>query len=633
MGLGSLLGVLRRGAEGIVFGGIVGAAEFVLWRPVRGYSLPLGFLPPIVLLCGIWIGAGWLFADASLRCLPRRFRPAAPRFLLSLLTLAALVASYSLDYGHLDIDHRRFQIELAGLVLAALAAARLEVTLLRPRRMLRTVLTVLFLGSGGLTVALAAIERHPYSPAEPERPSVVLVLVDTLRVDRLSLFGAERPTSPRLDALARESFLFRSAYTPSTWTPPSVASILTGRHVRDHRVTGFSGLPDAELSIAEWFESHGYRTFGSVGNRVVEPDFGYHQGFQTYLAPFGDVFSVTLAGRLVRKVLERVGAHGLVERQRTFPELFLPPGDGVERRAASRIVSDFERWLAGVRQPYFAYLHFMEPHDPYDAPPPFRGRFAPTGTTEEGKPPPSKTEVSPTVGTPPRASARRELLLARYDEEVLAIDAAIGRIADVLRERGDLEHTILAIVSDHGEEFEDHGGWRHSEGTTFDEVSRGLLLVRFPGGGVRGESRTPVSLRDVARLLADRAGLGGFPAGAPALEDVIGDKAGGGEPVLVEVYPIPDQRSAAKRVLSFGAVEGSWKLARFRSGAESAWREWLFDLSEDPRETRDVAGLHPEVRERLAAFLDREVVPDFWKGPTAAEARALEAIRSLGYLQ
>ncbi|MFQ5599202.1 MAG: sulfatase-like hydrolase/transferase, partial [Candidatus Krumholzibacteriia bacterium] len=119
-----------------------------------------------------------------------------------------------------------------------------------------------------------------------EKPDVFVLLVDTLRRDHLSFFGYERPTSPHLDSLFAESWVFTNAYTPSTWTPPSVASLFTGLYPSTHGVTSLlHAIPEEVTTLAEQFRSYGYRTAGFISNPMVTRRKGFAQGFDHFLSP------------------------------------------------------------------------------------------------------------------------------------------------------------------------------------------------------------------------------------------------------------------------------------------------------------------------------------------------------------
>jgi hypothetical protein len=287
--------------------------------------------------------------------------------------------------------------------------------------------------------------------AAVKTPDVIVVLVDTLRADHLSLYGYKRRTSPRIDAFAEDGAWFSRAYAQSGWTLASVTSLLTGQYPHQHRVVRDSRQPDRfgclvpEVeTLAEGMAGVGYGTAAFINNTFLAPEFGLQQGFDLY---------------------DYKGATNLAHR------------------TANQTVDDAMVWWdAHADRPRFAVVHFMEPHLNYEAPTEFRGTFA------KGEPPAQLAAV-PGGGDPYVAmqfgqleptDESRDWAVRAYDEEVLTVDAAFGRLVDSLSERGDLEGTVVVLTADHGEEFWDHDGFEHGH-SLWSELTRVPLVVGGPG--------------------------------------------------------------------------------------------------------------------------------------------------------
>lgn len=431
----------------------------------------------------------------------------------------------------------------------------------------------------------AAVPSPAAAPGARRRANVIVYLVDTLRKDHLGSYGYGKPVSPRVDAFAREATLFRNAVAQSSWTRPSVVSILTGLLPRTHGVHGRrDALSQEAVTLAEVLRGAGYRTAAIVTNGNVDRSFGLGQGFESY----------------------RLLQHGR------------DTAENVNARAA--------QWLEGVRgEPFFLFLHTIEPHTPYQPPPAFRQRFAPSVPEDLGK---VRTLKALNAGTLPVTPERLQGLLALYDAEIAANDAAFGALVGLLRERGLWEETVVVFLSDHGEEFHDHGGWEHGR-TLHTEMLDVPLLVRLPGVG---EGRAVDRLAqhvDVVPTLLDALGLpvpaavegrSLLPAMAGAGEDGSGD-----EEAALSWLDVDGFRSAS-------ASTPAWRLIEDR--APRAGRS-LFDRRGDPRETRDL------VRERAvrAGYL-RSLLRAAESGGARLRAgegtvddELRERLRALGYVQ
>lgn len=296
----------------------------------------------------------------------------------------------------------------------------------------------------GATVACT----EPVEAAASHRPDLLLLVVDTLRADRLGLYGHDRPTSPNVDALARDGTWFRRAYAHSGWTLASMCSLLTGELPHRHGVgrdpaqpDRIGCLPEGATTLAEQLSDVGYRCGAVVNNTFLAPGFGLDQGFEHY------------------------------DYQGATNELIRSGEESVERALA---------WLdAGDGRPSFLLLHMMEPHLNYDPPASVRGTF-----TGVGDPPvelPFTSEVHALqIGLRELAPDELEYVMALYDEEVLAVDRAVGALIAGLEARGRLAHTVIALTSDHGEEFYDHGSFEHGH-TLYGELTRVPLVLSGPG--------------------------------------------------------------------------------------------------------------------------------------------------------
>jgi arylsulfatase A-like enzyme len=450
--------------------------------------------------------------------------------------------------------------------------------------------------------------------ASAERPDVVLIVVDTLRADRLGVYGNERGLTPFLDSLARRAHVLERAYAQAPWTNPSVASIFTSRYPSQHGIVGFdSVLAGDETTLAEVLKRAGYATGAFSANGLITRQGGFDQGFEVYRA---DVRLIGPAERFTRPAKR---------------------ADEISRDALRWL--DSLRRLPGDRKPVFLYLHYMEPHSPY-APPPdllqqLRGTKPRLDVRELNK------EVVLAVLAPP-APEVLDGIRDTYDAEVMAVDAALGRLMPALAERGIGEGALVVITADHGEELQDHGSMGHGR-TLYDEVLRVPLIVRTPNqkrGGVLERLTSSVDLAPTILDILDLEIPATFEGGSFA-RDLEAQETGTWvgrllarlrderprPAVFSERYPITPSDAPSHRtaVVLDGSKVIAWSDRRPHE---------FFELTSDPHEQQK-DGVGAKEQKRLLVKLD-ELRQRVMRNRTAAEKRAIDpqtrdALRALGY--
>lgn len=450
--------------------------------------------------------------------------------------------------------------------------------------------------------SLDKFHRGPRAAAEgtDPRPPIILVVADALRADALN---AE--LTPNLHAFMRDSVVFSEAWSTATWTRPAVASLLTGRYPSQHRaVHKTDRLPDEVPTLAGLLAPGGYRTVASVTNVNLAPVFGLGRGFEAYCyhAPRPFLGAPVAASRLFLVEIYRL------LRLRFFPghrEVFRYYAEGELVFKQGRVLMDP---YTGKPQPFFAYLHFMEPHDPYFAHP-YDGR----GVARVENP------------DPPAARAGEYLDL--YRQEVRHFDKIFGELVAYLKETNVYHRSLIVFTADHGEEFADHGGFWHGT-TLYRELVHVPLIVHFPGGAGAGTVQDdPASLLD---LMPTALGA----AGVQPPENLAGR--------ILSPEPRPDRRVLFAQEDHQGCVldavrAGPWKLIRANPGNPRNLPEvQLFDLSTDPAEKNDLSSSEPDLREELLRVV--EAGPAATPAPAGKEKVELdsateEQLRSLGYTE
>jgi arylsulfatase A-like enzyme len=471
-------------------------------------------------------------------------------------------------------------------------------------------------GSDGWSCAPPPEAAAPAATAPPDAPDVVLVVVDSLRADHVSSYGYSRPTTPHLDALAREGVLFENAVSQAPWTGASVASLLTGLQPSVHgldagprwvAMPASGGLPfvvqrkmhGSAETLPEVLRAHGYRTAGFVSNVYLNSVFGFGRGFDVYQDDHADY------------------SEDVLLRKRR--------GDETNRRVAA--------WLATrPREPFFLLVHYNDPHWPYDPPPPhgaawvagYRGPLTPEDTA-------FVAESEGRVVDLDRKDL--EYLVGLYDGEVAFADANVGALFAQLRGAG-LQRSVLAVVTaDHGEEFLDHGSTSHGY-TLFEEQLHVPLVMRLPGVLPARRVRQQVRLIDVMPTVLDLAGIGGDETRLQG-ESLAALARGSADHGPGDAFSEAPLRGAL-RSLRTGT---GWKLVEdLQRGGRL-----VFDLVRDPHERTDLSARDPAAARALArraarqaaACRARRATLDL-EGPTPAPVVVDEALRkrleALGYV-
>jgi arylsulfatase len=437
--------------------------------------------------------------------------------------------------------------------------------------------------------------------APPRRPSgranVLLYLIDTLRADHLGCYGYDRPTSPRIDALAADGVLFADALAQASWTRPATASIMTGVDPPVHGAVGirYGFRPDVP-TLAEQLHTQGYATAAFVTNVNVAGRWGFARGFDRYEYLPEDENGPTL----------HVRSDALGARVRAWLDTAKPT------------------------RPFFLYVHASDPHAPYAPPDELARVWAPGGTCGvEVRRLLEAAKRDPDAVTPEQL----RLLTACYDAEIAFNDAQFGVLVDDLRHRGLLDETLIVVIADHGEEFSEHRGFEHGR-TLFDEQLRIPLVMRFPDSDHRG-IRVAARARqiDVLPTVLDYLGMT-IPAEVrgrsllPAIETQE-------PPAVVDSYA---QTQLGGRDLE-SLTTRQWKVIQGGRGRGEGLQ--AFDLVRDAGEHTDRARDQPLLatyaRESLAAWLaDLPHAADAGgelAAPPEADPATLERLRALGYVE
>ena len=415
-----------------------------------------------------------------------------------------------------------------------------------------------------LLIALAVIAvtftpdpepRNPAPNANVTRPAgwpnILLISLDTVRPDHLGCYGYPRDTSPNLDRLADRATQFTHAWATAPWTLPSHMSVFTSRLPSHHRVDSISRvLPEAIPTLTQLLQAAGYHTAALVNNGQMRAHWGFDRGFDQW---------------------------------REF-EVDTPAGD------CDAITTQASRWLNNApAEPWLLFLHYYDPHDAYDAPEYWRNRFNVTLTGQQAR------QLAWRARSPDQSLTddERQSLINAYDAEIAWLDHELGFLF-----AGVDDQTMIVVLTDHGEAFEEHG-WTLHGATVYEEETRAALIIRYPNAQYAGrEITTPVSLMDIAPTIYAQADQ------APSSHWMGRDLT-----ALIDNPPdvAPIIRAQTKAVIEQQivrcAIDNPWKL--IHSQFDNA-----LSLYRLPDEHTDLAAQHPDVVDRLMPHIHDQIAAE-----------------------
>ncbi|MCF6283807.1 MAG: sulfatase-like hydrolase/transferase [Candidatus Hydrogenedentes bacterium] len=452
----------------------------------------------------------------------------------------------------------------------------------------------------------------------PRRPNIVIFLIDTLRADRLGVYGYERPTSPNIDALAEEGVCFTRADSAAPWTLPSVVSMMTSKYPVEHQViTDGREIRASDPVLAERLKVLGYATASFYANQYAGDASGMTRGFD-----HAELVTHT-GGYQVRKFL-----------------------DGRKRD-----------------KPFLLYIHNVEPHNPFElrvdkqyiAPfgeVDFSNRLkvldlyiayrAATRIPKDGGEDTSDRQADMLKEL---RALKADTIDTLYDASVRLADERVGEVVAALREAGDWDNTLFLLVSDHGEEMGEHGGWQHDQ-SVYPELVHVPFILRFPGNRFGGQRRDePVTLVDVMPTLLDWLGDSDWTEGLSGISQIpsiSGDVAARArfereirhtaQRVNVKKYyrPFKEGRGDVNAVMHQGPWKAIWN-------AELSTLE-LYNVLDDPGNRHNVAPEHPvlvaEFRSAVQSRFGSLAIEGFQApgGTWELTPDQIENLKTLGYL-
>jgi len=450
---------------------------------------------------------------------------------------------------------------------------------------------------------------------------VLLIVVDTLRADAISFHHPHTAPTPNMDALARDSVVFRRAISPAPWTLPAMTSLFTGVSPTVHLATQApSQVPKGLPWLAEIFREAGYYTAAFGYNPVLQGEGSAKKGFSEFhfLRRESMVNNLSLGGRIVERFFrERVG----------------------KGRTSAVLSRGFLQWMEGKEElDFLIWMHYFDPHGPYVPP----DRFIPSGEIPGavGRRFNRVSEIRSGHWIPDLLE--RQWIRRLYEGEVRLVDEALGEVIEGLKNKGLYEDTLIVLTSDHGEEILEHGGCGHGQ-SLYDELIHVPLWIKLPKGWGKepGVVQLPVSTEGLLPSLLDLCDI-------PYRKEAFTGRSFAAHLGSASSLPSEDLWDSEEDFLvsagllyfedKIGILFDDLKYKRSVYGG----KEWLYDLKEDPGELRCVADVRPEAMARARGFLIthdersarlREQYDISSPLEGKMDGQRIQQLRELGYLQ
>jgi arylsulfatase A-like enzyme len=457
---------------------------------------------------GVAVAAGLVFLYLLLDRFPATARTFGFVLALCLAASVLVIGKFRLQRDVLDM-HALTLVHyalLAGLALGAAVVAERIVALGFARRTwsfrraamavaVAYVLVVLFGGAASILFRQRPLpEARAATTVKASGPNIILVAVDTLRADYLPFYDPSAPVkTPYLEAFLKDAVLFRNGFAHASWTKASFASIFSGLYPETHSATSKDrALPLSVKTFPEVLEEGGYYTKGFANNPNIMASSNFGQGFRDYvdLKPRMLLWASPTASNLslynvLRKLRIRI-LDRFTDKVNVYD--YYQPGEAVNAEVFDWLDSSD----APEEQPFFLFVHYMDPHDPYI------DHETGVGYARAQMEHPDSELLEP--------------MRKAYYDEIAYTDSCFGALVAGLQERGLYENTVILFTSDHGEEFLDHEGWWHGQ-TLYDEQIHVPFLMKLPGNAAAGQANDHFARHiDIAPTLLALAGLEPDPA-------------------------------------------------------------------------------------------------------------------------
>lgn len=419
------------------------------------------------------------------------------------------------------------------------------------------------------------------------KPNIILLTIDTLSAEDMSLYGYDLRTTPKLEEFSRQGYVFENFFSSSNWTTPSVASLLSGQYPSTtgvHQFGSFFSDDGRSRNLADILTDAGYSTVAIVANYHAHPYLTrIDKSFsKVTVPPIRTVAVIDPLINLARRIEGCQTGFWLEDKLRPLRGILLGSGSlWPPNLVFDRALSEMD----SLGHPYFVWAHIFPPHSPYRPSPGFKYLFLPqNGHSGEG----SGTDY------PKEYQSVVDLARLRYDEFILDTDAAVGDFLSRLKLAGRFDDSIIIIAADHGESFS-NGYFGHGGLHLFQSLIHIPLMIHLPGQAQGYRVSAPAGQVDLLPTVLSLVDLP-VPAWAEgeSLVSAMLEKRSTVQPKFSMNLDF-DSRFQAPSKGTFAVVQDGWKFVRYLKTGE----EVLYDLGVDPRETNDLSATHPELASKM----------------------------------
>lgn len=487
------------------------------------------------------------------------------------------------------------------------------------------------------------------------RPNVILIIMDTARSDHLSCYGHSRKTTPNIDEIVKHGVLFENAFSAAPWTPPSHASIFTGKYPSHHKTFGRNiQFKNQNASLAQVLSSNAYRCIGVTSTPLLGLGSGFETGFHKYVEMNNQDF------------LSNLGHVKLWIKNIIRTIIF---GPDMSAFKVTELVKSLLRKQCKESAPFFLFINYLNCHIPYDPPRPFKELFC--SNFKESSLYAKEYLLTRTLGRTTETVSDKDLDIQKlqwiasgrggaaystkklqvsekewgvvkswYDGEIAYLDFLIGDLIDFLRDSGLFDNTLMIIASDHGENFGEHGLAGHAL-SVYDSVLHVPLIVSFPSlVSKERRIRNLVSTIDIYPTILDAVDI--------KLEEGISGKS---------LLPFEDRKihdficaeyAGLHRAYAFGTRTISREFSRIDKGCKcvrnlvykyiitrdgSSEKEELYNVLRDPSEQLNIAAEHPDEASNLKEQLQSALDLSYFGPQELPDSRRIkDRLRELGYI-
>jgi len=524
-----------------------------------------------------------------------------------------LLVLYSLKIG-LARSFLMLVFNLALFLLCAWLGGLLDKRVSGFEKFLKTASALVLLGLGVLMISRPALSWVHYyfsGPKHSDKPNVVMIVMDTVRADHLSLYGYSRDTTPFLEKLSQKSVVFENAFSASPWTLPSHASLFTGLLPSEHNCTYENmGLSAQFPTLAERLKDLGYFTVGWSNNPLLNSSSGLLRGFDRFVE--NSQMSIYSGEMALKIILSKLSGYS---------------SDNGARFANHTIF----RWLSRMsakKRPFFLFVNYMEAHTPYVRDAAGYRYFQNPAQARNNYASPNWDDFNCKQG---KNEDARTAAIKWYDGSIYYLDFEIGKLLEQLSRLGLLENTVFVVLSDHGESFGEHDFWGHGI-TLYDSELKVPLILSYPRLLRAQKVQGAYSLKELPGAIFQLI-EGKVPEEISAAEKTPRE-------IFSEVFkpvtyidrfsrfcPGYDVSQLDKRKKSL--VRLPYKLVWDSKGNEA-----LYDLGKDTGEEKDISQSEPEIFGQLHSSMSRFLAGHpFSSQPQKIDSATDNALKALGYIR